>query len=128
MTKITTISTSQSSAKVSDVVLREGPLTRLVFSPMIVNNPNDKSAAVNGTFVYQKKLKNNNWEDVSSVSLSKIKPGEAYKLKLKSAEILRLYNELEKLYKLHQAKGVVQGHKTFIQASPQLQALASACP
>ena len=46
MDELTVRSTSRSSAEVSDIALRETTMTRLVFRPMLVDNPREQAAAV----------------------------------------------------------------------------------
>ncbi len=48
-------STSGSTAQVTQVVLREGPRTRLVFTPTLVDNGKDPEASVRGELAYQSK-------------------------------------------------------------------------
>lgn len=56
MKQFETRSTSSKTATVSPVVLRLGERVRLVFLPLLIDNPNDERHCVKGTFVYQKKL------------------------------------------------------------------------
>jgi hypothetical protein len=55
MDRIETQSTSRKTATTSDIVLREGPQTKLLFRPEIVDNTGRPEAAVRGRFLYQKK-------------------------------------------------------------------------
>lgn len=61
MTKINITSTSNVSATVSDIVLREKALVRLIFRPEIVSHESDPRGSVRGTFIYQKKGKGETW-------------------------------------------------------------------
>lgn len=76
-------STSSNSAIATDIVLRIGERSRLVFRPEIVNNPHNARACVRGTFVYQRKGQTQLWEDVADESLTRLKKGEGYKLDIK---------------------------------------------
>src|SRR3954452_9445016 len=95
---IRTVSTSRATADAEPIVLRETATTRLLFRPTLVDNPKDQAAAVNGTFVHQRKKQSGAWEDYSEFPLSKLKDSEWVKLELHSGEVLRLYTELEALY------------------------------
>jgi len=125
MKEIHTKSTSRVTAQVDDIVLRESSASRLIFRPTILDNINNKEAAVKGVFLYQKKSKNSQWEDFETIPLTSVKSGEGYKLEIKSAELLQLINELNFLYKLHQEKGIPLGQKRFIQATPHLEQLSA---
>jgi|GEM_PF-4283076 len=73
MEKITTKSTSLHTALASELILRETTMTRLVFQPMLVDNPSEKEASIKGRFVFQKKGKSEEWEDVKTTGLSQVK-------------------------------------------------------
>ena len=123
--EIKTESTSLVTAQVSDLLLREGANSRLIFRPSIINNENQSEASVRGIFLYQKKKRNSGWEDFETIPLSSVKIGEGYKLELKSAEMLSVYEHVGKLYDLHASAGVPRGKKSFVQVTPQLEALAA---
>ena len=59
-------STSRQTADCSDILLRDGPLVRLIFRPQLVDNANDPDACLKGRFIYQRKAKKDEWEDNSS--------------------------------------------------------------
>jgi hypothetical protein len=104
-----TTSTSRLTADSSPLVLREGPQSRLVFIPTLVNNAKDAAAAVSGTFVWQKKKRADVWEDVPNVPLTTLRAGEGYKLELHTKEVLAFLHGLKQLYALVQARGVPMG-------------------
>ncbi len=113
-------STSQSSAECSDTVLRENSTTRLVFRPLLVDNPSNSQAAVKGTFIFQRKGPQDEWIDVDTIPLSKLKKGDAYKLALSSAEVLTFYRSLSDLYEVHAQAGIPRGEHDFVPVSRQL--------
>lgn len=125
MKEIHTRSTSNVTAQVDDIVLRESITSRLIFRPIILDNINNKEAAVKGIFLYQKKLKNSQWADFETIPLTSVKSGEGYKLEIKSAELLQLLNELTPLYELHKNGGVPRGKKKYVQSTPQLEQLSA---
>src|SRR5581483_8463103 len=73
----------------------EDKTRQLVFIPVIHNNPN-KDWPVNGTFVYQRKRKGDEWEKITvdGESLSRLKAGEGYKLELDSHAVKELISGL----------------------------------
>ena len=118
-------STSARSAITDDIVLRERPSVRLVFRPMLVQNDQDPSAGVKGTFIYQRKAKSEQWEDVPPASLGSLKRGEEYRLELHSAELLALFSELSGLYELHRDAGVPTGQTRYVKARSTVADLTS---
>lgn len=125
MKEIHTRSTSRVTAQTDDIVLRESIASRLIFRPTILDNINNKEAAVKGVFLYQKKSRSSQWEDFETIPLTSVKSGEGYKLEIKSAELLQLISELMPLYELHKTTGIPQGQKTFVQSTPQLEQLSA---
>lgn len=111
---ITIKSTSYNTAVASDIILRQKETTRLIFRPMIVNNFNNPGECVKGHFIYQRKSKNDQWEDTKNINLSNIKSGEGISLELKSKEMFQLIKNLAVLYKLYKAHGIVFGETEFI--------------
>jgi hypothetical protein len=124
MDEITVKSTSRASAECSDIILRETSTTRLVFQPLLIDNPHDADAGVKGAFLFQRKKSSAEWEDFETIPMSSLKGGEGYKLEIKSSELLKLFSELSSLYQLHDETGVPQGQTRFIRATPQLEQLA----
>ena len=118
-------STSLRSATTDDIVLREKQLVRLVFRPMLVQNDQNPSAAVKGTFVYQRKSKTQKWEDVPPASLGSLKTGEEYRLELHSSELLSLFNELSGLYELYRDSGIPRGETKYVKAKGTVVALSN---
>ena len=98
---------------VTDIVLRETGITRLIFRPEIVENPNNKAACVKGTFIFQKKNLKDAWESCKDFPLSKLKSSEWIKLELKSAEVLLLLNKLKEMQGVFQKYGIVLGETEF---------------
>jgi len=123
--EIITKSTSLVTAQVTDIALRETTTTRLIFRPIIIDNPNNNSAAVKGNILFQRKSPKSEWVDIETIPLSSLKSGEGYKLELKSEELLQLIKDLIPLYKLHQAGGVPRGINKFVKSTPQLEQIAA---
>ncbi len=118
--EIETRSTSRDTAVCSPVVLREGPLVRLLFLPIIVNNPGDPAACVRGHFVYEKKRKHDEWVPITEKRLADLRVGDGIKFELTSGELLTLGNRLRELYRLHRITGVQPGRSTFVKVENSL--------
>lgn len=106
-------STSKLSAKGDDIVLRETKTTRLIFRPLVIDNPNDPDASVKGWFVFQKKKSADKWQDHNNFPLSKLKSGEWVKLELKSSEVKLLLDNFQILKSFYEKHGIVWGDVQF---------------
>ena len=91
---------------------------------MLVDNKKDPSASVKGTFVFQKKGFNDNWEEIPVPSLSSLKKGDEVKLPLSSEELRTLFTEVSALYQLFESEGIPLGQTRFVKANETVQALA----
>jgi hypothetical protein len=120
MREIETRSTSRVTAESSPIVLRQTDLVRLVFLPMLVTNQADPEACVKGQFVYQKKIKSDEWASVASVHLSSLKAGEEYRLELHSGELLTLLKELGALYRIYRQHGIAKGRVKYVKLAASL--------
>jgi hypothetical protein len=110
---VKTSSTSRNSAIGEDIVLRETQISRLVFKPEIVKNPNHEEAPVRGTFVFQRKSNLDSWEDHKELDFTKLKASEWMKLELKAQEVLTLVKNLQIYYAVYDQHGIVSGQKEF---------------
>lgn len=94
---------------------------RLVFLPIIHNSPG-KDSPVNGTFVYQRKRKSDEWEkiNVDGESLSRLKAGEGYKLELDSHAVKELVDGLLNIEEI--AEQVKKGRRnaTFVPSTSDM--------
>jgi hypothetical protein len=102
---ITLRSTSLNSAVAQDIVLRLNENTRLVFRPIVVNNPNFPAECVKGHFIYQRKLKSNEWEDTKSISLTNLKAGDGINIELKSGNFSTEIDSEEKRFSFESFRG-----------------------
>lgn len=123
--KIEVRSTSRASATVSDIVLRESDLVRLIFRPELVENPHDAQACVRGTFIYQKRGKNEQWVDIESESLASLKKGDNYQLLIKAGELLHLMKQLGPLYRFYWRQGIPAGRMELVKLEQRLAALVT---
>ena len=105
--------TSLQSAAVSDRVLAETTITRLVLRPDIVENPKSPDAKVKVSLIHQRKSPNGTWEDTPTIPLSSLKAGEQIKLTLHSEPTLELFRQLDNLYAIA-TKGKIGFGKTSL--------------
>lgn len=117
---IQTRSTSRNTAVVTDIVLREKSTVRLIFRPLIVDNPNNEEECLKGMFLYQKKKKDDFWEDFKTDSLQSLKSGEGFFLDLHSSELLKFLKEISPIYRIAKKHGVQPGAKEFILADTNI--------
>lgn len=115
--------TSRFSAGVTDIVLRESELVRLVFRPKIVDNESNPQACVRGTFIYQKRGKGEPWADAPMEPLSTLHKGDCYQLLLKSGELLNLLRQLGALYRLYWKQGIPSGRMELVKLERRLATL-----
>jgi hypothetical protein len=125
MKTLETQSMSRSTAGCNPIVLREGEQVRLVFVPILVDNPANPKASVDGYFIYQRKAKSGRWIPVPTVPLSALKAGEGFKLTLHAHELRVLLEGLVPLYKFYEQQGIPRGHKTFVEVDQGLAKFVS---
>lgn len=118
--------TSNRTADVQDIVLRLKKRVRLVFRPMLVDNYKSKDACIRGHFLYQKKLKNDEWEDLKTFPLSGLRSGEWIKLELHSSELLKLIAEINSLYNLYREEGIPRQASEYVKIDSHVKALIKA--
>lgn len=115
-------STSRRTADIDPIILRETSMTRLIFRPVLLDNPGNPDAPMDGAFIYQRKTQSSGWTDHSDLTLSQLRAEEWVKIDLKAAELLALFEGLDAYYSLVREHGVVSGTTEYIQA-PRSQAL-----
>ena len=124
MEEISLRSTSRNSAVAEAIEIRRKDSVRLVFVPTVVNNPNELAACVRGYFVYQRKRKHDQWEDISLINLSSLKSGEGVKLEIRSSELLSFMRKLVDLYRIHNKDGVPVGRSRYVKISEHLTSIS----
>lgn len=98
MTKAAITRTSADSAICEPIILRDGDMTRLVFSPVIVNNQRDKLKPVKGDLLWQRRTKDDEWQDEVSLKLTTMQAGSGVKLALSTDELHLLTLAVRGLY------------------------------
>lgn len=105
------------------IVLRATDRVRLIFVPLLIDNPDNPQAAVKGSFIYQRKGPNDEWSPLNTESLGTIKKGETYKLELHSDEVFKLGDGLRPLFELMRAQGLPRGEHEFVRIDNDLARL-----
>lgn len=108
--RIGTTSVSVDVVDTDPIVLRESNTRRLVFLPTIV----ERDQPLRGTFVYQRKLKADEWEDIRGENLNSLKSGEGWALELRTAEVGTLMEGLLARKQLYERHGIQWGEHVFI--------------
>jgi hypothetical protein len=85
--RITTESVALTAVETDPIILRESDTRRLIFQPMIVDQP---GAPVRGCFVWQRKRASDEWEEITGEALKNLGAGEGFKLELRSGEVTTL--------------------------------------
>ncbi|MEC3977174.1 hypothetical protein [Amycolatopsis sp. H20-H5] len=107
-------STSDRTAEVTPVILRDGSRKRLVFTPVLVNNGQNPAAAVRGELLYLSKNTADQWERDKPFDLRTLPAGESVRLELTTAELLQLHNCVGALYELMREDGFEYGTKRLL--------------
>jgi hypothetical protein len=125
--KIETFQTSKKTAISNDIVLSELPNNRLIFRPMVIeDNPKDINAGVNGTLLYQRKSKNEEWVDYESKDRRSVKTGEEVRIPLHSLELKILVEKVAELNQVVHEHGIASGHAEYVKVSPRLKDFSEA--
>jgi hypothetical protein len=97
----------------------------MIFRPQLVENPKDPDACLKGRFIYQRKAKKDDWEDVDAPSLASLKRGEHFDLEIKSGEMLVLLRRLAALWRFHHREGLPSGRVELVPIGENLAKLAA---
>jgi hypothetical protein len=108
--RIGTTSVSADVVETDPIVLRESDMRRLVFLPTIV----ERDQPLRGTFVYQRKAKGGEWEDIRGENFNSLKSGEGWALELHTAEVGALMDGLLARKQLYERHGIRYGERVFI--------------
>lgn len=122
--EFTVQSTSKYTAECDEIPIRKTKNTRLVFKPLLIDNPKNKNAVMKGSFFFQKKGLKDEWIDLKDLSLSNLRSEEYVKLELKSEELLSFIKDIVSLYKLHIKEGIHFGETKYFKAHGSLSELS----
>lgn len=109
--RITTESVAATALETDPIVLRASETRRLVFQPMIVDQP---EAPVRGYFVWQRKRKADEWEDITGESLTTLKAGEGFALELRSGEVSTLLQGISDRKDIYERHGIRFGQRDYL--------------
>jgi hypothetical protein len=107
---IETISVSAEVVETAPIVLRETDQRRLVFLPQLVDRPDP----LRGSFVWQRKRRDEAWEDIRTESFTSMKSGEGWVLELHSEEATALLDGLLARRALFEKHGIRWGSRSFV--------------
>lgn len=102
LVKIKVNTTSNKTADVTGMVIRENQQYRIVYYPKLVDNTKNPEECVNGYLVCQKKGKSDKWEDMNEISVKDVKVGEWTKFNIELGEMLNLIRYADKLKELYE--------------------------
>jgi hypothetical protein len=108
---IVTATVAANVAETDPIVLRESDSRRLVFKPMLIDQA---EAPIRGYFVWQRKKKADDWEDITGESLTSLKSGEGYSLELRSGEVAALIEGLEARKELYEKFDISPGQHDYL--------------
>src|SRR5215204_4182265 len=95
------IGTSQYTANVTDIVIRQGVSTRLVLRTELVINQKDVESSVVATLMHQKRNATTaDWQDADSFNLTNLKAGQEIRLRLSAGDTRKLYDALTLQYQI----------------------------
>jgi hypothetical protein len=107
---IGTTSVSVDVVETDPIVLRETERARLVFLPTLV----ERDEPLRGCFVYQRRAKGGEWEDIRGERLSTLKSGEGWVLELHTGEVAALMDGLLARKQIYERHGIRWGERVFI--------------
>lgn len=108
--RISTTSVSVDVVETEPIVLRESDTRRLAFLPTIV----ERDEPLRGAFVYQRKAKTGEWEDIRGERFTSLKTGEGWALELHTDEVGALMDGLLARKQLYERNGIRWGDRVFI--------------
>lgn len=111
MPEIATRSTSTATMDISPIVLHTTNSTRLLFHPKWVETSDNH---LRGGFRFEKKGRNETWEEYEGRSITTMHKDEAYELNLNGEDMVNLFSNLEAIKTTLEAHGHQWGNTTFV--------------
>ncbi|GBL00337.1 Shedu immune nuclease family protein [Vibrio harveyi] len=108
-----TLQTIESSEDMEAISIKQTDRVRLVFKPTIIRDPN-KKFWIKGDFLYQKKGKADEWQDVDTVKLSSLKKGEGVRLSLTSDELGEFLRSVGAIFSSKMNLELKQGKSSYV--------------
>lgn len=118
---VTSVARGISECDPIELIVSGDGTRRLVFLPIIHNNPS-KNGSVTGCFVYQRKKKDDTWERITNdgESLAKLKAGEGYKLDLPTDAVTKLVANLMDIQEISDVVNRGKTNTTFVPSAKEL--------
>jgi hypothetical protein len=110
MNNITTQSTSRETMDISPIILHETGSTRLLFFPKWVETSDNH---LRGGFRFEKKGRNESWEEFEGNSITTLHRDEAYELNLNGEDMATLFSNLEMIKATLEQSGHQSGQALF---------------
>ena len=92
-------------AACDDIVLRQGPKSRLLFRAKLVDKPGTDDG-VRGKLILQKKASKKTWDECDTIDLRRLKAGQGVAIEMKSADVAQLRQALHELQWLVDVYGI----------------------
>ncbi len=109
---ITIKSTSNKTADISPIILKETESTRLLFYPKWVD-PSQTDKPLRGGFRWERKGINDNWQSYKGLSVTKLRKGEFYDLNLDGEAMKNLFEHLPLIRETLNENGIKFGTTTI---------------
>lgn len=110
MPEITTNSTSRGTMDVNPIILHTTGSTRLLFYPKWVETSDNH---LRGGFRFEKKGRNETWEEYGGKLITTLHKDETYELNLNGEDMANLFSNLETIYSVLDQHGHQQGKTTI---------------
>ena len=104
LVKIKVDTTSNKTADVTGMIIRQNNQYRIVYFPKLVDNTRNPDECISGYIVCQRKFKRQNWEDCNQLSVKDIKAGEWTKFNIELGEMLNLIKYASKLKEIYDSE------------------------
>lgn len=101
LVKIKIDTTSNKTADVTGMIIRNNNQYRIVYFPKLVDNSKNPEECISGYLVCQKKSKNDKWEDLKGLSVKDVKVGEWTRFNIELGEMLNLIRYASKLKEIY---------------------------
>ena len=120
MPEIATRATSLSTMDINPIILHKTGSTRLLFHPKWVS---DSSNPLRGGFRFEKKGRNETWEEFEGKSITTLHKDESYELNLNGEDMANLFSNLEMIKSTLEEHGHQWGRTTFKLADNNVEGL-----
>jgi hypothetical protein len=120
---ITVIPTSCRTANTNYIILSKGTYTRVLFKPILVENPKNCEQSIKGSLTITKTKKEFGDFDSDKITRKKIEFGQEVDISLDTEETYNLYIGLENLYNFKKTNPIPTGPNVYRKVDGQLEQL-----